>query len=221
MCSSSSILKFSIRVTCCRARVCVLGIFDLADVKWRKSAFKRGFSANVAKEPSGRPSMNEAYTCAHKNVQQKWATTRRDYEYTRDGERARERKRNTESEWENLCFAWFLSQNVLSFRFQFLYGSDVFHFFFVSFVLCLHNLVFQNMEFMRFCLMLRIDPFIFFLYVYKYVNAPQISCHFLLFFQFCSFFFGNFFHFYFCWSYQKNSLLFVFCAFVHSPLVSA
>lgn len=29
-------------------------------------------------------------------------------------------------------------------------------------VLCLHNLVFQNMKFMRFCLMLRIDPFIFF-----------------------------------------------------------
>lgn len=89
-----------------RARVCVcvhvLGILDLADVKTRKSAFKRGFSANVAKEPNGRPSMNEAwgiYTCAHNNVQQKWATMR-DYVYKSEIERERARGRVRKS----MCF---------------------------------------------------------------------------------------------------------------------
>lgn len=136
-------------------------VFDLADVKTRKSAFKRGFSANVAKRTK-RSTFNEwgIHTCAHNNIcTAKMSNERGAITCERDGNRGRTKQSQRASE-RNYMFPWFLSQNVLLFRFQFLYGSDVFRLFSV---LCLHNLVFENMKFMRFCLILRIDPFTFFL----------------------------------------------------------
>lgn len=146
--------NFGIRVTCCR--VCLFRFkFDLADVKTRKSAFKRGFSASVAKEPNVRPSMNEwgIHMCSCAQQQQQIMTRRK---------RKREREREVEI-YRKSMFPWFPSQNMLLFRFQFLYGSGVFHFtFFPLLLLRLHNLVFSEyMNFMRFCLILRIDPITF------------------------------------------------------------
>ena len=148
-CSSSSILKFGIRVTCCRVYFRFDFLFDLADVKTRKSAFKRGFSASVAKESKlfdlqWMRALFEAYTCAHNNVH--WVA-----KWTRRLELVCDREREHFMNVSIISIAKSCDSNF--------YMALVC---FVSFFLRLHNLVFQNMKFMRFCLMLRIDPFIHF-----------------------------------------------------------
>lgn len=89
--------------------------------------------------------MNEAYTCAHNNVQ-----------HTKKNER----RGKWERERENPCFHDFHRKICFYLDSKWFWFVSFFSHSLSHFCVCI-NLVFQNMKFMRFCLMLRIDPIIF------------------------------------------------------------